>query len=178
MKIRPVTPADIPDIARLTVERGFPPRSETGWQWVLFNNPEQAHSPSGYVIESDGQVVAFLGGMGHRLHGTGTAGFVVAAHTFVSDFSSPGHGPRLIRHGFKHTEFDATYTLHNNALSAIIYKRFGLAAIWQAASKVHAESENTPGDASSGVFLIARVTWPLRSRVSSVLANVVVFRSS
>ena len=135
MKIRPVTPADIPDIARLTVARGFPPRSEAGWQWVLFNNPEQAHSPAGYVIESNDQVVAFLGGMGHHLHGTGTSGFVVAAHTFVSDLSSPGHGPRLIRHGFKHTDFDATYTLHNNALSAIIYKRFGLSAVWQAGGR-------------------------------------------
>lgn len=135
MNIRPVTPADIPDIARLTVERGFPPRSEAGWEWVLFHNPEQAHSPSGYVIEVDGRVVAFLGGMGHRLHGTGTDGFVVAAHTFVSDLSSPGHGPRLIRHGFKNTVFDATYTLHNNALSAIIYKRFGLAAVWQASGR-------------------------------------------
>ena len=135
MKVRPVTPEDIPAIVRLTSMNGFAKRSEAGWNWVLFQNPEQAHSPAGYVVESNGEVAAFLGGAGHRLHGTGTDGFVVAAHTFVSDLSSPGHGPRLIRHGFKHTEFDATYTLHNNAYSAIFYKRFGLAAIWKASGR-------------------------------------------
>ena len=135
MKVRPVEPKDIPAIIRLTSMNGFASRSHAGWHWVLFENPEQADSPSGYVVETDGKVAAFLGGAGHRLHGTGTDGFVVAAHTFVSDLSSPGHGPRLIRHGFKHTRFDATYTLHNNAYSSIFYKRFGLAAIWKASGR-------------------------------------------
>lgn len=135
MRIRPVTREDIPDIVRLSARCGFAERTEEGLEWVLFNNPEQAHSPGGYVVESEGKVVAFLGGSGHYLHGTNTDGFVVAAHTFVSDFSSPGHGPRLIRHGMKHTGFDATYTLHNNAYSALFFKRFGLAAIWKASGR-------------------------------------------
>ena len=135
MNIRPVTRADIPGLARLTVERGFPERSEAGWDWVLFHNPEQAHSPAGYVVEKDGEIAAFIGGSGHRLHGTGTSGFVVIAHTFVADPSRAGYAPRLIRHGVQNGDFDASYTLHNNALSAPIYKRFGSEAVWQASGR-------------------------------------------
>ena len=135
MIIRTVTQGDVPEIIRLSKLCGFAERSEDGLRWVLFNNPVQGNHPPGLVAVRNGEVLAFMGSSVHRLHGTQSDRIVVCGHTFVSHPASPGAGIRIIKHGLTVTPAEATYTLHNNALSALIYKRVGLTAAWQASGR-------------------------------------------
>jgi hypothetical protein len=125
--IRPVTLEDLPRIARLVAQCGFPERSPEGWRWVLFENPDQGNSAPGWVYEHQGQLAGFLGNfvMSYR-HGPDR--FQIASgHTVVTDMRRPQlhAGVRLIRHGLSQPGVHGFGSLNNNALSAPLLPRLG-----------------------------------------------------
>ena len=107
---------------------GFPERSEAGWRWILFENPEQGDEPAGYVFEKNGRIDSIICSYRRMYRNRQAERSQVMAHTFVSGLESPGSGFRLVKHFLAKHGADVANTLNNNALSAPIYPRVGAIA--------------------------------------------------
>lgn len=124
--IIPVERAHLQGIADLTLVCGFPERSAKGWEWALFDYPEQGNEPAGYVDLQDGKVCAFLGTQRRVLRRNGGSVSMLAGHTMITDLKAPSIGLKLMRHVIKHHQTDAISTLNNNALAAPLFPRVGM----------------------------------------------------
>lgn len=123
---RPVVPGHLHGLVDLNELCGFPRRSVAGWDWVLFQNPEQEDHPSGFVFEKNGQVIAFAGTLLKRLHRGDETRRLIVGHTLLTDLTSPGNGFKIAAHALKSCRADIVATLNNNALSAALYPRIGM----------------------------------------------------
>lgn len=143
--IRPVRPDDIPAITRIVRDCGFPERSEAGWHWVLFENPDQDGIPSGWVCERDGVVVGLIGNFASRYRIGERTLRAAIGHTLVTDLSAGRQaGITLARHGLRQTGVDVYSTLNNNGLSARILPRIGAAPWLGEAGRVWLEWPTAP----------------------------------
>lgn len=145
--IREVEPGDLPALTRIVRECGFPERSEAGWHWVLFENPDQADIPPGWVCVRDGAVVGFLGNFAMRYRIGERVLRAAVAHTMVTDLGGAGRqaGLALVRHGTRQTGIDVYSTLNNNGLSARILPRIGVVPWLGEAGRTWLEWPTAPG---------------------------------
>jgi len=144
-EIRPVSPDDIPAITRIVRDCGFPERSEAGWHWVLFENPDQDGIPSGWVCERDGTIVAFVGNFASRYRIGERMLRAAIGHTLVTDLSAGRQaGITLARHGLRQSGVDVYSTLNNNGVSARILPRIGAAPWLGEAGRVWLEWPTAP----------------------------------
>ncbi|MEM5516607.1 hypothetical protein WNY37_06575 [Henriciella sp. AS95] len=127
-KCRELVAGDIPAIVKLARESGFPARSEAGWHWALFENPEQADLPVGYVAEQDDEIVAMLGTQARGFHFGARRIFAASGHTFISSKNGKGAGFALAKRALNNTDFAAIYTLNNNEIAGRFHKKVGLKA--------------------------------------------------
>lgn len=125
---RELVPEDIPGIVRLVRETGFPERSEKGWHWALFENPEQGDLPAGYAAEKDGQLVAMIGLQARKFHYGKSEVAAASGHTFISNAKGRGAGFALAKRALDPTKYAAIYSLNNNELAGRFHKRVGLEA--------------------------------------------------
>lgn len=123
---RDLRPEDIPQITALVKAAGFPRRSEAGWHWAFFENPEQADLPAGYGAFRDGQLVSMIGLQARRFHFGRSSVLAASGHTFISSKSGKGAGFRLAKMALSDDRYAAIYTLNNNALASRLHKRLGL----------------------------------------------------
>ncbi|MGB3624196.1 MAG: GNAT family N-acetyltransferase [Henriciella sp.] len=123
---RELRPGDIPEIVAHVREAGFPQRSEAGWRWALFDNPEQDGLPAGHGAFKDGRLVSMLGLQTRRFHFGGSTIVAASGHTFISSEPSRGAGLILARKVLADERYAAIYTLNNNARSSRFYERLGL----------------------------------------------------
>jgi hypothetical protein len=127
-KIRPVRPDDIPAIVELVASVDFPSRSEAGWHWILFENPEQEDVPAGLVAERGGRLEAIVGLQARNFIVEGQSVKVGSGHTFISSRSGRGLGFHVARHALSQPGLAAIYTLNNNAIAGRFHKKIGLSA--------------------------------------------------
>ena len=124
--ITPFQPEHLEGFIELNRICGFPERSEAGWRWVFFDNPDQGNEPPGYVLFRKGEMAGVVG-IHRRVYRRRDARFNMAAgHTLISHLKSPGTGMKLVSHVIRTHGCDATSTLNNNALSAPIHPRIGM----------------------------------------------------
>lgn len=127
-EIRIVDAGDLPDVSRLVRQCGFPDRTEQGWAWVLFANPDQGETPPGWVYLHEGRVLAFVGNfiMPYRFEGQTLR--LATGHTLVTDLHGPRRhaGMKLMRHAREQPGVAAYLTLNNNKVSAPLLPRIGL----------------------------------------------------
>lgn len=151
--IRPITPEDIPAVTRLVGEAGFPARSEEGWQWVLFGNPEQDGIPPGLAAERGGRLVAMIGLQTRRFMASGKPVNAVCGHTFISGADGRGAGFALARRALRQYGSTAIYSLNNNAIAGTFHKKIGLKAWLGAAGRVRMEWPVRPISMMAGHIL-------------------------
>ena len=124
--IIPVERAHLQGIADLTLVCGFPERSAKGWEWALFDYPEQGDDPAGYVDLRDGKVCAFLGTQKRVLRRNGGSISMRVGHTMITDLKARSIGLKMMQYGIEHQKTYAMSTLNNNALSAPLYPKIGM----------------------------------------------------
>lgn len=120
----------------LVAKVDFPWRSEAGWHWALFENPQQGEIPAGFVAEREGSVVAMVGLQARDFILDGTPVKAATGHTFIAGPEGRGSGPRLARRVLTYPGLAAVYSLNNNASSAGLYKKLGMTA-WKGESARH-----------------------------------------
>ncbi len=128
ISLRKLTPNDVPGIVQLVRSAGFPARSEAGWRWALFGNPEQGDVPPGWAAERDGRLVAMIGLQGRDFRIDGCAIKAASGHTFISGPEGRGAGLSLARRALRTDGVAAAYSLNNNALAGRFHKKIGLEA--------------------------------------------------
>ena len=133
IKIRTITPDDLPGVMALVAKVDFPWRSEAGWHWALFENPQQGDIPAGFVAEREGSVVAMVGLQARDFILDGAPVKAATGHTFIAGPEGRGSGPRLARRALTYPGLAAVYSLNNNAISAGLYKKLGMTA-WKGES--------------------------------------------
>ncbi|WP_300376088.1 hypothetical protein [Henriciella sp.] len=151
--IRQIVPEDIPAIARLVEDAGFPVRSEAGWRWVLFGNPQQNDVPPGLVAERGGRLVAMIGLQARDFVADGTPIQAVCGHTFISGKEGRGAGFALARRALKLHGSTAIYSLNNNAIAGTFHKKIGLEAWLGAPGRVRMEWPVQPLSMVTGQIL-------------------------
>lgn len=139
ISIRWLRPTDLPQVVQLVREGGFPPRSEAGWHWALFGNPQQGDQAPGLVAERDGRVVSMIGLQVRRFMVKGQPRELLSGHTFLSAADGRGAGFSLARAVLALEGYDAIYSLNNNAAAGKFHKRMGLSAWLGSAARIRME---------------------------------------
>ena len=127
-EIRTIQPNDLPQVMDLVEKVDFPHRSEAGWHWALFENPQQGDIPPGFVSEVDGKVVSIVGMQARDFCCDGERLKAATGHTFISDKNARGTGAPLAHRAITWPGIASLYTLNNNARSAGLYKKLGMGA--------------------------------------------------
>ena len=127
-EIRPIQPEDIPGLMGLVARVDFPYRSHTGWHWALFENPQQAGFPAGFVAVRDKKVVGVVGFQVRDFIHQGTPVHCATGHTFITGPEGRGCGGPLALTAINHPGMAAVYSINNNARSAGLYKKIGMRA--------------------------------------------------
>lgn len=118
-----VSPGHVQSIVAMNDLCGFPARSKAGWNWVLFENPEQGDHPSGFAFIRDGKFAAFAGTFRKLLYRGDEVKSMIIGHTLLSDLTSPGTGFKIARYASGNSQADFIATLNNNELSAKLYPK-------------------------------------------------------
>lgn len=161
ISLRKLTPNDVPAIAGLVRAAGFPVRSEAGWQWALFQNPEQADVPAGWGAFRDGQLAAMIGLQARTFNVDGKALKVAGGHTFIASGAGRGAGLSLARKALQTDGLAAVYSLNNNALAGRLHKKIGLDAWLGSAGRQRMEWPVHSATMAAGHVLsrLARSDW-------------------
>jgi hypothetical protein len=128
IKIRTITPDDLPRVMDLVAKVDFPWRSHAGWHWALFENPQQGDIPAGFVAEKEGRVVAMVGLQARDFMLEGEPVKAATGHTFIAGPEGRGSGVRLAKRAITYPGLASVYSLNNNASSAGLYKKLGMKA--------------------------------------------------
>jgi hypothetical protein len=125
--VRPVAPADLPEINRLLDRVWFARRTEAGFDWLCNRNPGQSGQPAGWVAEdSAGKVRAFVGNFVQRGWLRGDAHLIASGYNFVSDHEHGGRALGLLRTCIKQDAAALVHTLTANPLSSRLYSAIRL----------------------------------------------------
>ncbi len=99
VSLRAVRANDAPAVLAFLARHGHPARSEAGWRWALIDNPTRAApgAEAGWVLESKGCIVGFLGNLPLRYLQDGLAVWGASCTVPVVDADARAHGVRLLR---------------------------------------------------------------------------------
>lgn len=127
VQIDAVRSEDTPVIAGIAKACGFPARSLAGWQWLLFDNPDQGGAPAGQVLRgADGEALGFVGTMRHKVRSGGRTRQLITGHSFIMARRRAGLGGQLVQAVLDQSTPVPVATLNNNAASAPLLKKMGL----------------------------------------------------
>jgi hypothetical protein len=127
VQIDAVRSEDIPAIAEIAKACGFPARSPAGWNWLLFDNPEQHGAPAGQLMRgADGEALGFLGTMRQQVQSAGRTRQIITGHSFVMAQRRAGLGRQLVQTVLDKSAPVPVTTLKNNAASAPVLKKVGM----------------------------------------------------
>jgi hypothetical protein len=102
----------------------WPDRDRAGWAW-LAQAPAMTGRPLGWVCESDGEIVGFMGNFVQTRHHGESEAAAVCGHTFLVHPKAMGKARMLMRRILDQGEVAATYTFNANSRSAGFFKHFG-----------------------------------------------------
>ena len=99
VSLRAVTVNDAQAVLAFLARHGHPARSEAGWRWALIDNPTRVAlgTDAGWLLESKGSVVGFLGNLPLRYLQDGLAVWGASCTVPVVDADARAHGVRLLR---------------------------------------------------------------------------------
>ena len=151
--IRPFRPDDVPAIAQLIAQAGFPQRSHEGLHWAFFGNPQQGDIPAGLLSERGGKPVAMIGLQARDFMANRQRVKAVGGHTFISSPEGRGAGFVLARKALKLPGIPAIYSLNNNAIAGRFHKKIGLTAWLGEAGRKRMEWPVKPITMATGIAL-------------------------
>lgn len=127
MPVRPAEPRDIPAIIDMIAHCGFPTRSEAGWAWALFGNPDQGALPPGYVARGgDDTATAFLASLALRLKCGGEQRMAILGHTFITGEGGRGQGLAVLNALLNEERKACELSMSNNPASSDLFHRLNL----------------------------------------------------
>lgn len=157
--LRPFRLTDTGAVTDLCDWAWWPGRSAEGWRWLMTGPSGSAlQGPAGWVIEREGEVVAFVGNFIQHLWWRGARFDIATGHSLLVRPDARGLSRHLLK-TFVEQQALARYTFNCNALSAPLYGRYGM--------------EPWPGELAGVKFvwrvdpvrvLTERVVWGLEQR--------------
>jgi len=126
LHLRPLRADDHLPVQALFARQGWPQRSRAGWDWALFDAPERRVTgvPAGWVLESAGGVVGFLGNLPQRLWCQGRPVTAATCTALLVDAAWRGQGGALLRAFSTQTGTRLLYSATANPLSAPLYRMY------------------------------------------------------
>ena len=128
--LRPFRLDDVPAVNRLCDWAWWPQRSAEGWAWLAAGPPGARDAddpgPAGWVVERDGEVVAFLGNFVQRFQYEDQVLRGASGHTFLARPDAKGAGRLLLRALAEQQGRFAIYLFNANAVSAGHYRHYAL----------------------------------------------------
>jgi GNAT superfamily N-acetyltransferase len=125
-RLRGVTVDDVGGVMALFRRHAWPLRSRAGWVWALFDSPARraTGADAGWVLESDGSIVGFLGNVPARFHVDGRPVFGATCTSLLVDELHRGRSMALVRAFTAQPGFAWVYSATANANSGPVYKAF------------------------------------------------------
>jgi hypothetical protein len=126
VRLRPVSIDDAEGITLLFERHGWPLRSRKGLAWALFENPARRaiQADAGWVLESAGQVVGFLGNVPGAFAAQGQLVWGATCTSLLVDEAHRSSSTSLIRAFAAQPAVSFVYSATANAHSAPLYKAF------------------------------------------------------
>jgi len=126
VRLRPVTLEDAEGVTLLFERHGWPLRSRNGLSWALFDNPARlaVQAEAGWVLESAGQVVGFLGNVPGAFTADGRKTLGATCTSLLVDDAHRARSTSLIRAFTAQPGMAFVYSATANANSAPLYKSF------------------------------------------------------
>lgn len=135
--VRPIDETDHGAVNALHRFVGWPERSEAGWAWLEANPARlELGAPAGWLLETDEREPAgFTGNFVQRFHHDGRILYGATGFSIIVTPKARGASRKLITTFNSQPGLFAHYTFNANAVSAPLYKRYGMVA-WP--SETHA----------------------------------------
>ncbi len=134
--LRPAQASDCDGVMQLFERHGWPLRSRAGWNWALIESPARraAQAEAGWVLDSAGQIVGFLGNLPARFTHDGQEVWGATCTSLLVDEGHRALAMSLVRAFAAQPGVAFTYSATANDHSAPLYRAFG----FQACSDVRA----------------------------------------
>ncbi len=128
-QLRELLPQDHAAVMALFQRHGWPVRSRAGWAWALFDSPARRDlkAAPGWVLESAGQVVGFLGNLPMRYHRQGQAVWGATCTSYLVDEAHRRCSTSLLRAFATQKGVGFVHSATANEYSAPIYRLFKFA---------------------------------------------------
>ena len=125
--LRPVLAQDADGVMQLFERHGWPLRSRAGWNWALIESPARraAQAEAGWVLESAGQIVGFLGNLPARFTHDGEEVWGATCTSLLVDEAHRALSMSLVRAFAAQPGVAFTYSATANENSAPLYRAFG-----------------------------------------------------
>lgn len=126
LNLRPFEPEDTPKVDALHRSVDWPVRSAEGWAWLKANPARPKDFPIGWLAEDDEGRTAFVGQFPLTFHARDQALMGVTGYSIIVPPALRGAASPLIRRVLDRSDAAFHYTLNANALSAPLYRRYGM----------------------------------------------------
>jgi hypothetical protein len=124
--IRPAGAEDHAGVQALFARHGWPVRSRHGWEWALLHNParEALGAVAGWVLESQGQIVGFLGNIPQAYRLDGQPVWAATCTSYLVDSAHRTSSVQLMRAFAAQQGVTFVHSGTANAHSAPVYQLY------------------------------------------------------
>ncbi|MGV3579750.1 N-acetyltransferase [Brevundimonas sp.] len=128
ISVRPIDETDHAAVNALHRFVGWPERSEAGWSWLEANPARlERGAPAGWLLETeDGEPAGFAGNFVQRFHHEDEVLYGATGFSIIVTPKARGGSRKLITAFTNQPGLFAHYTFNANAVSAPLYKRYGM----------------------------------------------------